>query len=197
MWGCPVYLSARELPIATRDFAAMRATAMPLDRWLVLPMMRAMGARRRQAIVDSATPAALARPLDPSTDVPGLTGWACVSTPGHTGGHVSFFRMADRVLLSGDALVTAKIDTITSLLLGRAGLSGPPWYTTWNATAARESIRALAALQPAVLGGGHGVPINGPGTAEAVTTSPTAFAGARSAVNDERLEGTEQSLRSP
>jgi len=36
-WGCAVYLHPDELPIATRDFAAMVASAMPLDRWIVLP----------------------------------------------------------------------------------------------------------------------------------------------------------------
>lgn len=89
-------------------------------------------------------------------------------TPGHTLGHVSFFRAADRVLISGDALVTAKIDTLASLLLGRNGLSGPPWYTTWNSTAAHESIQTLAALKPQVLAGGHGIPMSAPGTADAI-----------------------------
>ena len=42
-WGCAVYLHPKELPVATRDFAAMAASAMPLDRWVVLPLMRAMG----------------------------------------------------------------------------------------------------------------------------------------------------------
>jgi glyoxylase-like metal-dependent hydrolase (beta-lactamase superfamily II) len=167
-WRCPVYVSPQELPIADRDFSAMRDTAMPLDRWLVLPMMRAMGARRRQAIFDSATLAGVVRVFDPSTNVPGLPGWACLPTPGHTVGHVSFFRAADRVLISGDALVTAKIDTVASLLLGRNGLSGPPWYTTWNSIAAHASIQALAALKPQVLAGGHGIPMSGPGTTEAI-----------------------------
>lgn len=167
-WGCPVYVSAQELPIAARDFSAMRTNAMPLDRWLVLPIMRAMGTRRRQAIFDSATLTGVVRVLDPSTDVPGLPGWACVPTPGHTVGHVSFYRAEDHVLISGDALVTAKIDTIAGLLLGRNGISGPPWYTTWNSVAARQSIQALAALNPQVLAGGHGIPMKGPGTAEAV-----------------------------
>jgi glyoxylase-like metal-dependent hydrolase (beta-lactamase superfamily II) len=139
-WGCPVYVSPQELPIATRDFSEMRSTARPLDRWLVLPIMRALGARQRQAMFDSATLAGVVRILDPSTEIPCLPGWRCVPTPGHTVGHMSFFRPADRVLISGDALVTAKIDTVTSLLLSRSGISGPPWYTTWNATAAHESI---------------------------------------------------------
>lgn len=49
-WGCAVYLHPDELPIATRDFAAMVASAMPLDRWIVLPLMRAIGRRRREAV---------------------------------------------------------------------------------------------------------------------------------------------------
>jgi len=67
-------VSPQELHIAARDFSAMRDTAMPLDRWLVLPPMRAMGARRRQAIFDSATLAGVARVLDRSTNIPGLPG---------------------------------------------------------------------------------------------------------------------------
>ena len=81
---------------------------------------------------------------------------------------MSFYRAEDHVLISGDALVTAKIDTIAGLLLGRNGISGPPWYTTCNSLAALQSIQALAALNPQVLAGGHGIPMKGPGTAEAV-----------------------------
>lgn len=47
-WGCPVWVSPAELPIALRDFDAMRATAMPLDRWMVLPAMRLLGSGRRE-----------------------------------------------------------------------------------------------------------------------------------------------------
>jgi len=172
-WGCPVYLHPDELPIARRDFAAMRATAMPMDRWLVLPLLQAMGRRRREAIFARASLGSVAVGLSPGTPLPHLPDWLCISTPGHTTGHVSFFRPADRVLISGDALVTAKIDTLHNLLLRREGLSGPPWYTTWNREAAHTSIAALARLRPRVVAGGHGTPMTGADTAQLLA----AFAG--------------------
>ena len=167
-WGCPVWVSRLELPIATRDFQAMRACAMPLDRWVVLPVMNLMGGRRRQRIFAAATLEAVVREFDPSDGAPGMPGWVGVPTPGHTAGHVSLFRPRGRVLLSGDAMVTARIDTLTHLLTRRDGLSGPPWYTTWDGPAVRRSMARLADLAPDVVGSGHGRPITGPRTAEAV-----------------------------
>jgi glyoxylase-like metal-dependent hydrolase (beta-lactamase superfamily II) len=164
-WGCAVYMHLKELPIATRDFAAMVASAMPLDRWVVLPLMRAMGRRRRAALFARSSLAEVARTFLPDEEVPGLPGWACIPTPGHTPGHVSFFRPRDRVLITGDALVTMKMNSLTGLLMQRPGLSGPPWYTTWNRRAARDSVERLARLEPAVLAGGHGKPMTGADTA--------------------------------
>ena len=163
-WGCAVYLHPDELPIATGDFAAMRACAGPLDRVLVLPLMRAMGRRRREALLATSSLGDVARAFEPGTGVPGLPGWACIPTPGHTPGHVSYFRPGDRVLISGDAVLTLKVNSWSGLLLQRAGLSGPPWYTTWNRPAAQESIATLARLEPTVLAGGHGRPMTGTGT---------------------------------
>jgi hypothetical protein len=48
------------------------------------------------------------------------------------------------------------------------GLSGPPWYTTWDRQAATASISDIAGLEPRVLATGHGLPLAGPGTAAAV-----------------------------
>lgn len=172
-WDCPVYMHPAELPIATGEFAAMVATAGPLDRWVILPLMRAMGRRRREAVLAQGSLHQVARTFEPGSGVPGLPGWECIPTPGHTPGHVSYFRPEDRVLIAGDALVTVKINSLTGLLLPRPGLSEPPWYTTWNRRAARQSIGRLARLKPAVLGGGHGTPMTGTETAAAVS----AFAG--------------------
>ncbi len=47
-WACPIWVSAGELPIAQWDFEAMSATAMPLDRWVVLPVVRLLGSERRE-----------------------------------------------------------------------------------------------------------------------------------------------------
>jgi len=147
----------------------MRASAGPLDGWVVLPLMRAMGARRREEILARSSLGEVAQTFDPSGEVPGLPDWECVPTPGHTPGHISFFRPHDRVLITGDALVTLEVNSPSGLLLQRPGLSGPPWYTTWNGRTATASIRMLASLAPTVLAGGHGHPIAGPGTAAALT----------------------------
>jgi glyoxylase-like metal-dependent hydrolase (beta-lactamase superfamily II) len=95
-------------------------------------------------------------------------GWQWIHVPGHTPGHVAFVRTHDRVVISGDAVVTLKVNAWSGLLRQAQGLSGPPWYTTWDRAAAADSIAAIAALEPTVLAPGHGVPLVGPGTAAAV-----------------------------
>lgn len=167
-WDCPVWMHPAELPIACGDFAAMAAAAGPLDRWVILPAMRAMGRRRREAVLTRSSMGALARAFDPGDGAPGLPGWACIPTPGHTPGHVAYFRPTDRVLIAGDAVVTLRVNALGGIVLGRPGLSGPPWCTTWDAEKARASIRAASRLDPAVLAGGHGPPMTGPGTADAL-----------------------------
>jgi len=165
LWSCPVYMHPSELPIANGDFAAMQASAGPLDRYVVLPFMRLVGKRRREEILAASRPGDVGRTIDLGGVVPSLPGWECIATPGHTPGHVAYFRRQDRVLVSGDALATFKINSVWGLLLARDGLSGPPWYTTWNRDAARRSIRILAGLNPYVLAGGHGKPLVGGQTA--------------------------------
>ena len=47
-----------------------------------------------------------------------------------TSGHVSNFRLVERILIAGDALMTVKINSLAGPLLP-LGLSGAPWYD-WN-----------------------------------------------------------------
>ena len=177
LWNCPVYMHARELPIANGDFAAMQVSAGPLDRYVVLPFLRLIGRRRREAILAASRLGDVGRTIEPGAAVPSLPAWECIATPGHTPGHVAYFRRQDRVLVSGDALATFKINSVWGLLLARDGLSGPPWYTTWNREAARRSIRILADLNPCVLAGGHGRPLLGGQTAAVLRSFAAGFAG--------------------
>ena len=167
-WGCRVLAHPAEIPIATGDFAAMARYAGPMDHWLILPVMRALGRRRREAILEAGSLGGSVRPLEPDGSIPGVDGWRWAHTPGHTPGHVAFVRALDRVVISGDALLTLRVNAAAGLLWGSQGLSAPPWYTTWDRQEARASIRAIATLEPSVLAGGHGHPLTGPGTAEAV-----------------------------
>ena len=143
IWHCPVYLHPDELPIANGDLAAITKYAASSLR-------------------------DVSRPLEPGAGILALPGWRCIPTPGHTPGHVAFFRPSDRVLITGDALVTLELNSLTGLLRQRHGLSGPPRYTTWSWRAAKESVATLARLEPTVLACGHGSHLAGPGTADAV-----------------------------
>jgi hypothetical protein len=88
-----------------------------------------------------------------------------VPTPGHTPGHVAFFRSEDRVLITGDAVLTVDLNSLPGLLAGRHRAAGPPYISTWNWPAAKRSVAVLARLQPEVLACGHGQPITGRGAA--------------------------------
>jgi glyoxylase-like metal-dependent hydrolase (beta-lactamase superfamily II) len=176
-WDRPVHVHPNELPLASGDFAAITAAAGPLDTWVVLPLMRVLGRRRREAMLARSSLRGVARAFDPAAGVPGLADWECIPTPGHTPGHVSFFRPSDRVLITGDAVVTMRVNSIEGLVLQRDGLSGPPWYTSWNWRMAKASVVTLARHEPLVLAGGHGTPMTGAGTAAALHAFAERFSG--------------------
>jgi glyoxylase-like metal-dependent hydrolase (beta-lactamase superfamily II) len=139
MWNCPVWVHPDELPLVVGDVSTFHKYANPLDRWIVLPLLRLMEPRRTQSVLSQASLKDVARPLDPGAELPGLPDWEPVFTPGHTPGHVALFRRSDRVLITGDALVTVNLNSVWGLLLKRQRVSGPPWYTTWSRRAAKES----------------------------------------------------------
>ncbi|MGC9953668.1 MAG: MBL fold metallo-hydrolase [Rhizomicrobium sp.] len=167
-WECPVYVHPAELPLVAGDFSAITKYAGPLDIWFILPLMRLMGRRRREAMLLRSSLKDVVRALGPNPEIPGLPGWTWIPTPGHTPGHVAFFRTSDRTLITGDAVVTVKLNSVSGLLLQRQGLSGPPWYTSWSWPGVKESVATLARLEPNVLAPGHGAPMTGAGTARAL-----------------------------
>jgi glyoxylase-like metal-dependent hydrolase (beta-lactamase superfamily II) len=160
-WDLPVWVHPQELPLALGDVQAIRRYAGPLDRWVILPSMRLMGSRRMEATLSRASLEGIARAFDPEAGPPGLTGWEALSTPGHTPGHVAFFRREDRVAITGDALVTIDLNSLRAIFLNEQRVAGPPWYTTWDWPAAEASAAAVAKLAPRVIAGGHGVPLTG------------------------------------
>ena len=90
-----------------------------------------------------------------------MPGWRWLWTPGHTAGHVSLWREADRTLVAGDAFVTTKQESLVAVALQRPTVQGPPAYFTPDWPAARRSVEALAALDPEAVGTGHGRPMRG------------------------------------
>ncbi|MEI6945845.1 MBL fold metallo-hydrolase [Paraflavisolibacter sp. H34] len=73
-----------------------------------------------------------------------------VETPGHSRGHLSFFRESDGLLIVGDVAVNM------NLLTTITGLQEPPALFTRDREANRRSIKKLAALRPKILCFGHG-----------------------------------------
>jgi len=100
-------------------------------------------------------------PLESDGEIPQLPGWRWIHTPGHTPGHISFFRERDRALLVGDAFCTANQTSFLSVAEQRPELTGPPAYYTPDWDQARESVRKLAGLRPMILAPGHGLPMAG------------------------------------
>jgi hypothetical protein len=138
-WQVPVYVHAVELPMAAGRY--LPQYAMPLDRWLVAPLMRLLPARTRARIEAAGDITDVVAPLDRQGGVPGLAGWECTPTPGHTPGHVAYLHASDGILLAGDAALTVDLNSVGGVLLGRQRVAGPPRYTTWDWPAATRSIR--------------------------------------------------------
>ena len=121
--------------------------------------------------------------------VPELPGWTLLHTPGHTPGHVSFFRESDKTLLVGDAFCTTKPESFFAASFTQpAELHGPPAYFTSDWGAAKLSVRKLAGLQPMTVAPGHGKPLAGAEVAAALEKLAADFE--RIAVPDDVKHGT-------
>jgi deazaflavin-dependent oxidoreductase (nitroreductase family) len=166
-WDVPVYAHADELPMAPARY--LPEYGMPLDRWVVVPLLRLLPAAVRARIEAAGDISDVTRPLDPASGVPGLLDWEVVPTPGHTPGHVAYLRPRDGVLISGDAVATVDLNSLRGVLTARRHLGGPPRYTTWDPALAQRSIAALAGREPRVLVPGHGRPLSA-GTADGLRT---------------------------
>ena len=77
-------------------------------------------------------------------------GFTVLDTPGHSPGHVSFWRESDRTLICGDVFFNM------NLLTTEPGLRQPPRVLTPAPARNRDSERRLAGLEPSTVGFGHG-----------------------------------------
>ena len=80
-------------------------------------------------------------------------GFTVIETPGHSAGHVAYWRSSDRTLIMGDVLCNMNIWT------GVPGLHEPQLMYTIDPRRNRESARQLARLEPALICFGHGPPL--------------------------------------
>lgn len=108
------------------------------------------------------------RALPEDGTVPHLPGWRWLHTPGHSVGHVSLWREADRALIAGDAFCTTAQESAYDVAVQEAEMHGPPMYFTVDWEAAGASVATLAALEPELAVSFHGQPMQGPRMREAL-----------------------------
>ncbi len=83
-------------------------------------------------------------------------GFTVLETPGHSPGHLAFWREQDRTLICGDVFLNMSLATTAP------GLHLPPGFFTPDPALNRASARRLAALQPKLVLFGHGPPLHDP-----------------------------------
>jgi glyoxylase-like metal-dependent hydrolase (beta-lactamase superfamily II) len=99
--------------------------------------------------------------LPPDGTIPFLPDWQWVHVPGHSPGQIALFRETDRLLISADAIVTVKQDSMYRVLVQKKEVCGPPVYLTTDWDTAYESVQRLVALNPQKLIPGHGTAMEG------------------------------------
>lgn len=152
-WDVPVYAHYLEVPYLTG-----RSSYPPPDPTVGGGLMSAM------AFMYPKTPINIwqhVQVLPMNENIPCLTGWKYIHTPGHAPGHISLFREEDKVLIAGDAFVTTQQESAYHSLSNKRKLCGPPKYFTTDWQAAEASVRKLVYLHPNTAATGHGAPMRG------------------------------------
>ncbi|MDX5347837.1 MAG: MBL fold metallo-hydrolase [Hymenobacteraceae bacterium] len=152
-WDVPVFAHLLELPYLTG-----RSSYPPPDPTVGGGGMAFMSFMYPKKPIDLSGSVV---PLPEDGSVPGLPEWKWLHTPGHSHGHVSFFRPQDKVLLAGDAFITRDGESAMAVLTQHRELHGPPAYFTSDWQASKQSVQKLAELLPAVVATGHGLPMQG------------------------------------
>lgn len=153
-WDVPIYAHPLEHPFLTGDqsYPAPDTAA----EGGIMPRLAPLFPRSPIDV----SPRLRALPGDGS--LPDLAGWRWIHTPGHTPGHVSLWREADRTLVAGDAIITTGQESAYEVAVQEPEMHGPPRYFTPDWIAAAESVRKLAALEPRLIVTGHGRAMAGP-----------------------------------
>ncbi len=152
-WDVPIFAHALEMPYLTG-----RSPYPPPDPLVGRGAMALLSRAYPRGPIDLGT---RVHQLPSDGTVPDAPEWRWIHTPGHTPGHVSLFRDADRTLLTADALTTTKQESLAAVVTQRRELHGPPAYYTQDWDRARDSFRALTRLAPELIVSGHGQPCGG------------------------------------
>lgn len=166
-WDVPVYVHALEMPYVTG-----KAEYPPPDPAVGGGLMALISPLYPRGPVDISSHAQC---LPQNGSVPDLPAWRWIHTPGHTDGHVSFFREEDRTLIVGDAFCTTQAESVLAIATERPELHGPPAYYTSNWDEAKRSVERLAELRPNTVAPGHGLPMKGPDVAQGLNELAAKF----------------------
>jgi hydroxyacylglutathione hydrolase len=121
------------------------------DASLLYPGRTSFMARLARRLAGPAHP--VARVLHEGDTVGSFT---VLETPGHTPGHLAFWRERDRALVLGDVLFHRNPLTL------RHGLACPYRFLVYDYQANATAARRLAGLDPELICFGHGEPLRGP-----------------------------------
>jgi glyoxylase-like metal-dependent hydrolase (beta-lactamase superfamily II) len=152
-WNCPVFAHLLEMPYLTGQQAYP-----PPDTAAdggIMPKLSPLFPR------DPIDVSQWLQPLPDDGSVPFLPAWRWLHTPGHTVGHVSFWREQDRLLIAGDAVITTGQESAYEVAVQEPEMHGPPRYFTPDWQAAERSAQLLAILEPRLLVSGHGRAMQG------------------------------------
>ncbi len=152
-WDVPVYAHADERPYLDGS-----AAYPPPDPHVGGGLMARLSPLYPRSPVDVGD---RLRILSPDGSLPTMPGWRWLHTPGHSAGHISLWREADRALIVGDAFITTAQESAYAAATQAPELHGPPMYFTHDWQAARDSVRRLAALSPELAVTGHGRAMHG------------------------------------
>lgn len=151
--GMPVYTGTEEVRHAKREYLQQITPVEMLKqlgsqrgrRWVTQTIKAARGG------IKTTVPTASSAAADVLAQLPGEL--IPVPSPGHTSGHTAYYMPSEKVLFSGDALVTGHpllIDTGPQLL---------PSFFNHDEALTRLSAQQLAAQPVHALVPGHGAPI--------------------------------------
>jgi glyoxylase-like metal-dependent hydrolase (beta-lactamase superfamily II) len=152
-WNVPVYAHPLEFPFLT----GQQAYPEP-DTSVEGGMLAKISSMYPNEPIN--IPEAL-QPLPEDGTVPGLPGWEWIHVPGHSPGQIALFRSSDGLLISADAFVTVKQDSMYKVLVQKEEVCGPPVYLTTDWDAAYDSVKTLAMLNPQTVIPGHGTAMSG------------------------------------
>ncbi len=153
LWDVPIYAHELELP-----YLDGRSSYPPPDPTVGGGLMARLSPLYPRGPIDVGK---WLRPLPADRSVPGMPGFQWIPTPGHSPGHVSFWRELDRTLIVGDAFVTTSQESAYGVATQEPELHGPPMYYTQDWIAAKKSVERLAALEPDLIVTGHGRAMRG------------------------------------